>query len=316
MITIILIHFFAFVLLLFIVKLKTYPKEMLTDCLRTLTFLSIACFILSPLLIDINWDKLRFNATTPIKVGCGQKHFVSILVHVDLIGLHIHVNGSTPNHGCLMNEKIFFDKKYEWYRYSGRYLKDHLLQEKMSQAPKPVLEILEQFLTSNGKYRTYEVIGWYCQSSLWSSFVIFLAALVLFRNDFLLGIWFLFTAGALELLSAIIWLLGSYLTGFEIHLEEFALKPKPALGFWINVCGGIYCLLISFILLLLHQKFKTTTYMLLGIDLINYKEDNITIRTSTRKIKEEPTERINMVRYGPSPSVPLTESTEDHYEYF
>ncbi|XP_073508995.1 dual oxidase maturation factor 1-like [Phyllobates terribilis] len=216
---------------------------------RVLTSLYIGTVIIA-VNFTRDWEVGSVTTTTVYKSFSNAMVNASIGLWVGLRGVNITLAGN-PVHQ--LNETINYN---EWFSWETRTHYDIDYREGLEMGlPSPVLYVAEKFNSNSpcSLHQQYCISTYYSSAIMWAAFCFWILSNVLFCMPFLVyGIYMLFATAMCIMVSLTSFATVRQAPECSIHFGSNVLRKRFGLSFWLSFATGLFCLIISMILLLIH----------------------------------------------------------------
>ncbi|XP_056428531.1 dual oxidase maturation factor 1-like [Hyla sarda] len=255
---------------------------------RVLTSLFIGSVIIA-VNFTRDWEVGSVTTTTVYKSFSNTMVNASIGLLVGLRGVNITLKGN-PVHQ--LNETINYNERFSW---ESRIQYDIDYREGLERGlPSPVLYVAEKF-NSNSPCRLHQqycVSTYYSSAIMWAAFCAWILSNILFCMPLLVyGIYMLFTTAVCMIVSLMSFATVRQAPECSIHFGRIVLQTRFGLSFWLSFATGLFCLIISIILLTIHL-----TRPNLLRRLFNFKDnEELTNKTDKEDSEDNRTETVSQM---------------------
>ncbi|XP_018569884.1 dual oxidase maturation factor 1 [Anoplophora glabripennis] len=298
------------------------PTTRLKTNLIVFTRVSITLLIGVLLLVNNfgqEWEVGHIVSKTPYRAGTHQEINASISVKIALRGVNVTLRNITDLKGKLEYEKIDYNERFEWTWDQGRFgfgpYAGHIQQQfraaQLRGLPLPILWVVDYFVIDGEGFRFgrfYRTAGWYTHIVLWAAFACWLLVIILFRSVINYGAYTLGMCGILQIIGNLIWLLVRNPNPLLIPFEDAILKTKFGFNYWATLVTGIFCLILSIVILYMDYKYDQVLYDLFGINPLN-SYDEVAYLTKKERLLLRPKNS-----YKPPSDIPLVDVSNDPQE--
>ncbi|KAL0968669.1 hypothetical protein UPYG_G00269970 [Umbra pygmaea] len=235
LLTIILV-FLVFTVALLIILPGIRGKSRIFWMFRIIVSLFIGVVIVA-LNFTSDWVEGQTKTNATYKSFSSEEVDADVGLHIGLYGINITLRGNPVNQ---LNETINYNEMFKWQNTDQEY--EHALERGL---PNPILYIAEKFTLNSacGLIYQYQYSAQYATSTLWTAFVCWMVANILFSMPVILyaGYMLLATAGFLFFTIA------SFSTIMNTKACVFTLGSGGAFqtgysgSFWLALATGVLC---------------------------------------------------------------------------
>ncbi|KAK0074888.1 hypothetical protein PV325_007676 [Microctonus aethiopoides] len=233
------------------------------------------------------------DVTSSVPYRAGQKHvFIAhISIKIGLRSINITLEEKSYNQvgHSPINQLIKYNEQFLWTWDQGRYgfgpnagnLQKGMRQAQKKGLPTPIIWILD-YLSIDGEGlrcgRLYRTAGWYCHILLWSAFSAWIMANIFLQSVGRYTAYLIGLTGAFEITSCIIWLTIRNCSRFIIRFPNGKITPTFGSTFWLTGSAGVFCLLLTFALIIMDLRYPNSLSAFLGVDILDQYDEHV-VRT-------------------------------------
>ncbi|XP_063987740.1 dual oxidase maturation factor 1-like [Diachasmimorpha longicaudata] len=232
------------------------------------------------------WEVSHIQTKTPYRAGEKTEIDATIGIKIGLRSINVTLRADPEPNTPLAGETINYNERFPWTWDQGRFgfgpnsghLQRTFREAQRRGTPIPIIWIVDYLIIDGENIRFgrfYRTAGWYCHILLWAAFTVWILANIFLHLVGRYAAYFTALVGILELTSCITWMSVRNPIPLVIPFEGGALVTSYGSSFWLTVFGGLLCLIIAAILIVMDLRCPNTLANFLGINILDQYDEYV-----------------------------------------